>query len=139
MNDKVVLPQTFFFTFRNYLLILDGLVCFAFAVFIDLSKVFDTIDHNILCDKLSHYGIKDKELMWFKSYLTNRFQITEVGGTASESKIIKTGVPQGSILGPLLFLLYINDLNLASNLKSIMFADDTNLLGSLNDFKMILI
>jgi hypothetical protein len=107
-----------------------------FALYIDLSKAFDTLDHSILIHKLRHYGITNTELNWFSSYLTDRSQYVEVNGIASDMKKIQTGVPQGSILGPLLFLIYINDLYLASKFVSIMFADDTNLLSSICDFKI---
>ena len=100
------------------------------AIFLDLSKAFDTIDHNILLYKLNHYGIKNVELKWFESYLRNRSQCVEFEGVTSQNHIIKTGVPQGSILGPLLFLIYVNDLYKASDFHSIMFADDTTLMST---------
>jgi hypothetical protein len=105
-----------------------------FAIYIDLSKAFDTIDHEILINKLHHYGIKNTELLWFKSYLKNRKQYTEIDNNASPHELITTGVPQGSILGPLLFLIYINDLSRSTKFKSIMFADDTTLYSTLEHF-----
>ena len=101
---------------------------YAVGVFCDLSKAFDTLNHNILLSKLEHYGIRDITGQWFTSYLSNRQQFVDWNGCKTKTAKLETGVPQGSILGPLLFLIYINDLPSASNLKSIMFADDTNLL-----------
>ena len=98
------------------------------GIFLDLSKAFDTINHDILLTKLSHYGIRDLPLNWFKSYLSNRKQFLELGGKLSSSQYIRHGVPQGSILGSLLFLIYINDLpNSLTHANAIMYADDTNI------------
>ena len=80
------------------------------AVFIDLRKAFDTVDHAVLLDKLSNLGIVDKEHGWFTDYLSNRTQVVEFQGVTSTPEAISVGVPQGSILGPLLFILHINDL-----------------------------
>jgi len=100
---------------------------FSIGVFIDLPKAFDTIDHRILLNKLEHYGIRGLALSWFKSYLDNRSQFVTFNGVSSTNLNITCGVPQGSILGPILFLLYINDITSASNLLNfVLFADDTN-------------
>ena len=79
------------------------------AVFIDLRKAFDTVDHAVLLDKLSNLEILDKEHGWFTDYLSNRTQVVEFQGITSAPEAISTGVPQGSILGTLLFILHIND------------------------------
>ena len=101
------------------------------VVSLDLSKAFDTVDHDVLMHKLYNYGLRGPVFGLLKSYLSNRSQFVFVNGELSDTLPIKTGVPQGSILGPLLFLAYINDLPLALNNKSIiMYADDTTLFSS---------
>ena len=100
---------------------------YAIGIFCDLSKAFDTLNHKILLKKLDHYGIRGKANEWFCSYLKDRKQYVELNGKKSSYLPIETGVPQGSILGPLLFLIYINDLPSAANLKCVSFADDSNL------------
>ena len=99
----------------------------AIGVFIDLKKAFDTVDHGILIKKLKHYGVRGVASDWVKSYLSNRKQFVNFDGCSSELLSVICGVPQGSILGPTLFILYINDICNVSNLvKFILFADDTN-------------
>ena len=100
------------------------------SIYLDLSKAFDSVNHQILLNKLEHYGIRGIALKFFKSYLYNRQQYTCVNGEVSEILSVICGVPQGSTLGPLLFLLYINDLASASNFYVSLFADDTCLLLS---------
>ena len=100
-------------------------------VFLDLSKAFDTIDHTILLNKLQCYGVRGSACNWFASYLHNRKQYVVFNKSESEYKEISCGVPQGSILGPLLFILYINDIEHVSDIiKPILFADDTSLFHS---------
>ena len=100
---------------------------YTLSVFLDLSKTFDTIDHSILLYKLHYYGVRELPYEWFKSYFSNRSLQTEINGKLSPPTLINLGIPQGSILGQLLFLIYVNDLSKClSSGQAIMFADDTN-------------
>ena len=109
------------------------------GVFIDLKKAFDTVDHEILLKKLWHYGIRGiANDDWFKPYLTNRMQCVSIDGISSYLLKVNFGVPQGSVLGPLLFLLYINDLHNSMRFYSpFHFADDTGLLKTQDNMRAI--
>ena len=106
------------------------------AIFLDLSKAFDTLDHTILLQKLKYYGILNNSLNWFKSYISNRKQFVQFQNQNSNSCSILTGVPQGSIIGPLLFIIYINDLpNSTDFFNAIFYVDDTALINSLCSYQ----
>ncbi len=109
------------------------------GVFIDLKKAFDTLDHGILISKLQTYGIRGVVLNWIISYLENRQQYVEYLGHESKLETIQCGVPQGSVLGPKLFILYINDLCDESKiLRFVLFADDTNFFVSGKNLKILI-
>ena len=106
----------------------------ALSVFLDLSKAFDTIDHKILLRKLEFYGVRGLALNWFQSYLTDRKQYVLYNNVQSQTLDITCGVPQGSVLGPLLFLIYVNDIaNCLTHSKLIYFADDTTVSRCIDD------
>ena len=110
----------------------------AVAIFCDLRKAFDCVNHSILLKKLKKLGVNNIELLWFKNYLSNRQQFVFLNGVSSSFCTINCGVPQGSILGPLLFIIYINDLPNCSNFLTLLFADDTTLLLSHSNIEILM-
>ena len=106
-----------------------------FIIYLDLSEAFDTLDHNILIEKLKFYGLTQSALTLLESYLHERKQYVQINDAYSNVTLTSCGVPQGSILGPLLFIICINDRALTSKyFKFIIYADDTTLMGNLNEF-----
>ena len=100
-------------------------------IYLDLSKAFDTLDHEILINKLTYYGVTGNSLLLLSNFLSERNQYVDFNSKQSDFRILSTGVPQGSILGPLLFIIYINDINMVTTLfKPIIYADDTVLCNS---------
>ena len=107
------------------------------SIFLDLAKAFDSVSHSILIRKLEKYGIQGKALSLFVSYLEERYQFVEIDNVSSLLSLIEYGVPQGSILGPLLFLIHINDLPEATNFFIKLYADDTYLCAQNDDFRLL--
>jgi len=95
------------------------------AILLDFSKAFDKVPHQLLTQKLDHYGVRGNLLQWIQSFLTNRNQRVLVEGHTSQTARVTPGVPQGSVLGPLLFVLYINDMPAKVDSTSKLFADDS--------------
>ena len=112
---------------------------YVFGLYIDLKKAFDSVQHQILVQNLQHYGIRGIALDWINSYLSNRKQFVVTNGIQSDIlELSGYGVPQGSVLGPILFLLFINDIhNSLDNIIMKLFADDTNCFVSRNDFNLL--
>ena len=101
------------------------------VVFLDLKKAFDTVDHNILCCKLSSLGLSNSCTAWFENYLSGRTQVTKIGNHLSDPGLVSCGVPQGSNLGPLLFIIYINSLpNVIDSCETFRYANDTAIIAS---------
>ena len=109
------------------------------SIFLDLFKAFDTLDHQILLHKLYRYGIRNSALNWFSSYLANKLQYIDIVVAKSNSRPLSTGVPQGPILGPLLFIIYMNDINAVSpKFTFILYADDTTIISSMYTFTSVM-
>ena len=106
-------------------------------ILIDLQKAFDTIDHDILLQKLYAIGFSKHSVNWFRSYLINRTFLVNLGNAFSQPACVSSGVPQGSILGPLLFLIYINDMSQAIKFNLFLYADDTCLVCQNKDINEI--
>lgn len=112
---------------------------YTLGVFLDLKKAFDTIDHGLLMRKLERYGIRGKAYFWLKSYLDDRYQFVQINDVRSDLMKVTCGVPQGSVLGPIMFVLYINDIcEVSKILKMVLFADDTNLYCSGKNLEQLL-
>ena len=125
--------------FCSYLYDSIDLDKYCMCTYVDFKKAFDTVSHDVLLAKLEHFGVRGRALQWFHTYLTQRKMFVDFNGAYSSQKIINVGVPQGSVLGPFLFLLYINDIvNTSRILKYVLYADDTAILYSNSDFYKLL-
>ena len=100
------------------------------AIFLDLRKAFDVVNHDLLIAKLQMYGCSSSTLFWFRSYLSDRRQCVSLASVMSDTEVLRSGVPQGSILGPVLFLLFVNDLSLSWKNRNSLFADDATFYAS---------
>ena len=126
--------MSFFFKYTTDLQINKNNKANKISLYVNFKKAFDTVNHKLLLKKLQNYGIKNLALDWIRTYLTNRTQQTQIGADMSSEREIKTGVPQGSILGPTFFLCYINDIiNVCKNSKILLYADDTVLYKKISD------
>ena len=106
----------------------------AISLYVDFKKAFDTVNHGLLIQKLKHYNIRNKAIDWIQTYLTNRIQQTQLGDCISTERVVETGVPQGSILGPIFFICYINDIvQVCKSSKMLLYADDTVMYKQISD------
>ena len=113
---------------------------FSLGILIDSSKAFESLDHEILISKLNYYGVRGTANKWFYSYLEKRKQFVTIDNVSPDTRIIKCGVPQGSILGLLLLILYVNDIaNVSVLVKLVLFADDTNMFISDKDLTSLIV
>jgi hypothetical protein len=124
--------------FINHLTKANNQKLYSIAIFCDLQKAFDTVDHEILLKKLALLGINNIALKWFTSYLSERSQCVDINGSLSEEKCLLLSVIQGSILGPILFLCYINDLPNCTSLFTTLFADDGTCLGKNANLQLLI-
>ena len=109
------------------------------TIFLDLRKTFDTVDHSILIKKLNSCGIANRTGGWFESYLTNRYQFCTLNGNKSEPRKVTCGLHQGSCLGPLLFIICLNDFEKSLQFsRACIYADDTNVTAASNDIKILI-